>query len=437
MEHTQVKGEASWSLQNFMQRRMLHVVLPLFLVSIIACLDRVNISYASMTMKDTLSWLSPEVYGYGASIFFVGYVLFELPASLIASRFNAMKWVARIMFSWGLVCLLMTTMSTVFEFYLYRFLLGLCEASLYPVIYSLLIPNWFTPKERPKAISYMLTSLLVAQIIGAPLAGELLELNLFGLHGWQTLFIIEAIPAIAFALIFVVWMKAYPREAKWVKAEEVAYIEAEIAKEEAHKQEVKKYGIRQALTDGTTLKLCLIYFLWVVGFWGFTFWMPQVLKALSGWSPAFVGWSIVIPTAAALIIQIVCGRSATKTGEKRWHIAVPLFIGALGLATTPLAPNPLVALVCICLSSVGVYGGMGVWWTVPTTFLSGAAAAGAMSLINSCGNLGGLVGPAMMGHIKTLTGSTDLGSYIMGVAMLVAGVLVLTLPREKTVARDL
>ncbi|MCF0154231.1 MAG: MFS transporter, partial [Veillonella sp.] len=250
MEHTQVKGEASWSLQNFMQRRMLHVVLPLFLVSIIACLDRVNISYASMTMKDTLSWLSPEVYGYGASIFFVGYVLFELPASLIASRFNAMKWVARIMFSWGLVCLLMTTMSTVFEFYLYRFLLGLCEASLYPVIYSLLIPNWFTPKERPKAISYMLTSLLVAQIIGAPLAGELLELNLFGLHGWQTLFIIEAIPAIAFALIFVVWMKAYPREAKWVKAEEVAYIEAEIAKEEAHKQEVKKYGIRQALTDG-------------------------------------------------------------------------------------------------------------------------------------------------------------------------------------------
>lgn len=439
MENTQSEAKQSHTsldLLGFMRRRMLHVVLPIFLVSIIACLDRVNISYASMTMKETLPWLTPEIYGYGASIFFVGYVLFEVPASLLASKFNAMKWVARIMFSWGLVCLLMTTMSTEIEFYIYRFLLGLCEASLYPVIYSLLIPNWFTPKERPKAISYMLTSLLVAQIIGAPLAGVLLELNLFGMHGWQTLFIIEAIPAIAFAFIFVFWMREFPREAKWVSPEEVAYIEAELGKEEKEKQAVKKYSILQALTNGRTLLLGLIYFLWVVGFWGFTFWMPKVLKALSGWSPAFVGWSIVIPTAAALLIQMICGRSATQTGEKRWHIAVPLFVGALGLATIPLAPNPLVALVSICLASVGVYGGMGVWWTVPTTYLSGAAAAGAMSLINSCGNLGGLVGPAMMGKLETLTGTTDLGFYIMGIMMLAAGLLVLTLPKEGTVIKN-
>lgn len=422
----------SVNLKSFMSRRMLHVVLPLFLVSIIACLDRVNISYAAMTMKQDLDWLTPEVFGYGASIFFVGYVLFELPASIIASKFNAMKWIARIMFSWGIVCVLMTQLSTTFEFYLFRFLLGLCEASLYPVIYSLLIPNWFTPKERPKAISYMLTSLLVAQIIGAPLAGELLELNPLGLHGWQSLFLLEGIPAIIFAIIFTFWMKAYPRQASWVKAEEVAYIEKELQEEEEHKQKVKKYSITKALADPTVLKLCLIYFLWVVGFWGFNFWMPQVLKALSGWSPSLVGWSIVIPTAAALIIQVICGRSATKTGEKRWHIALPLFIGACGLAATPFMADPLLALVCICLSSVGVYGGMGVWWTVPTSFLSGAAAAGAMSLINSCGNLGGLVGPAMMGKIKALTGSTDLGFYIMGAAMLLAGLLVLTLPKEKT-----
>lgn len=422
----------SLNLKSFMSRRMLHVVLPLFIVSIIACLDRVNISYAAMTMKEDLDWLTPEVFGYGASIFFVGYVLFELPASIIASKFNAMKWIARIMFSWGIVCLLMTQLSTTFEFYLFRFLLGLCEASLYPVIYSLLIPNWFTPKERPKAISYMLTSLLVAQIIGAPLAGELLELSPMGLHGWQSLFLLEGIPAIIFAIIFAFWMKAYPRQATWVTAEEVAYIEKELKEEEEHKQKVKKYSITKALADPTVLKLCLIYFLWVVGFWGFNFWMPQVLKALSGWSPALVGWSIVIPTAAALIIQVICGRSATKTGEKRWHIALPLFVGALGLAATPFMANPLLALVCICLSSVGVYGGMGVWWTVPTTFLSGAAAAGAMSLINSCGNLGGLVGPAMMGKIKALTGSTDIGFYIMGIAMLAAGLLVLTLPNEKT-----
>ena len=158
--------------KDFTKRRMLHVVLPLFIVSIIAFLDRVNIAYAGLTMKENLPWLTPEVFGMGAGIFFIGYVLFEVPASLIAARCNAMHWVARIMFSWGLVCILMTTMTTELEFYIYRFLLGLCEASLYPVIYSLLIPNWFLPKERAKAISLMLTSLLFSNIIGGPLAHQ-------------------------------------------------------------------------------------------------------------------------------------------------------------------------------------------------------------------------------------------------------------------------
>ena len=167
------------NFRDFTKRRMLHVVLPLFIVSIIAFLDRVNIAYAGLTMKENLPWLTPEVFGMGAGIFFIGYVLFEVPASLLASRFNAMHWVARIMFSWGIVCVLMTTMTTEWEFFLYRFLLGLCEASLYPVIYSLLIPNWFLPRERAKAISLMLTSLLFSNIIGGPLAGVLLDTTFF------------------------------------------------------------------------------------------------------------------------------------------------------------------------------------------------------------------------------------------------------------------
>ena len=420
------------NLKDFTRRRYLHVILPLFIVSIIAFLDRVNVAYAGMTMKETLPWLTPEVFGFGASAFFVGYVVFEVPASLLAAKFNAMKWVARIMFSWGIVCVLMTTMTTEIEFYIYRFLLGLCEASLYPVLYSLLIPHWFIPQERAKAISYILTSMIFSQIIGAPLAGILLDMNLFGMHGWQTLFIIEAIPAIAFAFIFALWMKAHPSEANWVTPEEKTFIESELAKEEKAKQSNKKYSILQALSDPTVLRLCVIYFLWIVGFWGFSFWMPQVLKSVSGWSPTLVGWAIVVPMTAALIIQVWCGNSSTKTGEKRWHIAITLFIGAFGLATTPLAPNPFISLVCICLSAVGVYGGMGVWWTVPTTFLSGAAAAGAVSLINSAGNLGGLVGPSMLGIIKANTGSTELGYFVMGGAMFLAGLLCLTLPKEKT-----
>lgn len=420
----------SIDVKAFQRRRMLHVVLPLFIVSIIAFLDRVNIAYAGMTMKENLSWLSPEVFGMGAGIFFVGYVLFEVPAALLAARFNAMKWVARIMFSWGLVCVLMTTMTTEFEFYLYRFLLGLCEASLYPVIYSLLIPNWFLPRERAQAISLMLTSLLFSNIIGAPLAGVLLEQQLFGLHGWQTLFIVEAIPAIIFAFIFAFWMKEKPAEASWVTDAEKAYIKVELEKEEAQKQSVKKYTTWQALKDPKVLLLALIYFLWVIGFWGFSFWMPQVLKNLSGWSPSLVGWAIVIPMTAALIIQVFCGYSSTKRNEKRWHVALTLFIGALGLAATPHSPTPEISLFFICLSAIGVYGGMGVWWTMPTTFLSGAAAAGAMGLINSSGNVGGWVGPYMLGFVNQHTGTFHIGYYVMGACMLLAGLLVLTLPKS-------
>lgn len=429
-EATNPAADAGVDLHSFQRRRMLHVVLPLFLVSVIAFLDRVNIAYAGMTMKDTLSWLSPEVFGLGAGIFFVGYVLFEVPASLLAARFNAMHWVARIMFSWGLVCVLMTTMSTELEFYVYRFLLGLCEASLYPVIYSLLIPKWFLPQERAKAISLMLTSLLISTIIGAPLAGVLLELNVFGFHGWQTLFIVEAVPALIFAFIFAKWMKATPQEASWVTPEEKAFIARELEREEANKVKVKKYTTLQALTDPKVLRLCLIYFLWVIGFWGFSFWMPQVLKQLSGWSPSLVGWSIVFPMTAALIVQVWCGHSSAKTGEKRWHTAVPLFVGAAGLAATPFSPNPLVSLFFICCSAIGVYAGMGVWWTMPTTFLSGAAAAGAMGLINSSGNVGGWVGPYMLGFLNQTTGSFTIGYLVMGGCMFLAGLLILTLKKE-------
>ncbi len=330
---TESRSEAI-DVKDFTRRRMWHVILPLFIVSIIAFLDRVNIAYAGLTMKENLPWLTPEVFGMGAGIFFIGYVLFEVPASLIAARCNAMLWIARIMFSWGIVCVLMTTMTTVWEFYLYRFLLGLCEASLYPVVYSLLIPNWFLPKERAKAISLMLTSLLFSNIIGGPLAGVLLDTTFFGLHGWRTLFIVEALPAVIFAFIFAFWMKEKPEQASWVSDAEKAYMKEELAKEESKKQEVKKYTTWQALRDPKVLLLSLIYFLWIIGFWGFSFWMPQVLKSLSGWPPSVVAWSIAIPMTAALLVQVYCGHSSEKRNEKRWHIATTLFIALLRGVTT-------------------------------------------------------------------------------------------------------
>ena len=419
--------EAELDLKALTRKRDFRIILPVFLVSIIACLDRVNISYAALTMKQDLGWLTPEIYGAGAGIFFAGYLLLEIPGSLIAARFSASKWIARIMFTWGLVSCAMAFMSTQVEFYLCRFLLGAAEASLYPVIYSVLFPRWFMGKERARATSYMLTSLLLANIIGAPLSGVLLSTSFFGLAGWQELFILEAVPALLFAVLFFFGVKDSPAEASWLTDAEKQYLTEEYEKERAAMLKKKKYSVLKAFRDPKVLRLCAIYFLWVVGFWGFYFWMPTVLKQLSGLSTQLLGGAIAIPMTAALLVQIFIGRSSSRTGDKVWHVAGALFVGAVGLALSPHAPNTAVALVLICLSAIGIHASMGVWWTIPTTFLTGAAAAASTALINCCGNLGGLVGPYMMGWIKTNTGSFDLGYYIMGAAMFVAALLVLSI----------
>ena len=412
---------------NLKRKRDMRIILPVFLVSIIACIDRVNIAYAALTMTQDLPWITPEIFGAGAGIFFMGYLLFEIPGSLVAARFSATKWIARIMFTWGLVCGLMAFMNTQFEFYLYRFLLGASEASLYPVIYSVLYPRWFTPTERARATSLMLTSLLLSTILGAPLAGVLLQTSFFGLHGWQELFILEAVPALLFAVFFFFGVKDRPDQVSWLTDAEKVYLSSAYEAEKVRLQKVKKYTVLQAFTDPKVVKLCFIYFLWVIGFWGFNFWMPTVLKGLSGWSTQLIGGAIAIPMTAALIVQLIVGHTSSKTGDRVWHVAGTLFVGAIGLGLSPFAQDMGTALFLICLSAIGIYASMGVWWTIPTTFLTGPAAAASVALINSCGNMGGWVGPYMMGWVKTNTGSFDLGYFLMAAFMFLAGLTVLTL----------
>ena len=410
-------------LKHMKRTRDWRIILPVFLVSIIACIDRVNIAYAKLTMTQDLPWITPEVFG---GIFFMGYLLLEIPGGLMAARFSATKWIARIMFTWGLVCIFMAFITTEFQFYLCRFLLGASEASLYPVIYSVLFPRWFTAGERARATSLMLTSLLLSNILGAPIAGILLESSFFGLRGWQELFILEAIPALSFATFFFFFVKDRPNQVSWLSAEEKTYLTKNYEKEREAMQRVKKYSVLKSFRDPKVLKLCLIYFLWVVGFWGFYFWMPTVLKELSGLSTSLLGGAIAIPMMATLIVQLIISKTATITGDKVWHVFGTLFVGAIGLTLSPFASNLTIALILVCLSAIGIHAAMGVWWTIPTTFLTGPAAAGSIALINSCGNLGGWVGPNMMAWVKVTTGSFDLGYFIMGGAMLLSGLLVLT-----------
>jgi len=418
--------------QSARRKAYLHVLPPLFITSVIAYLDRVNLAYAKLTMNQDLQF-SDEVFGLGAGIFFLGYVLFEIPGALIAERTSPRKWLARIMFSWGLVSGLMAFMTQVWEFYLLRFALGLAEASLYPVLYASCIPRWFGAGDRPRAIALLLASLQVSNIIGAPLAGWVLGFQLPGLEGWQTLFLLEALPALIFAVILLRWFCDDPAQATFLNADEKKWLLDQYKRECHAKLETRHYTVMQALCDPKVLKLCLIYFLWITGFWGFGYWMPSVLKALSGWSDLALGWMVVPPMCLSLGFMLWIGHRSSVTGEKRFHGAIGLFIGAVGLLLGTSFDNPWLSYLMLCMAAVGVYAPFGVWWSYPTTFLTGSAAAGAIGMINSFGNIGGFVGPYCIGWLKETSGGYTLGWVYLGLSLALAGCLMLTLrhtPRD-------
>jgi sugar phosphate permease len=422
-------NNGSYQPPSLNRKRYWQVLLPLFLGSVIAYLDRVNLAYAALTMNPDLGF-SAAVFGLGAGVFFAGYVIFEIPGALIAERWSARIWLARIMVSWGLVSCLMAWVQSEWQFYCLRFLLGVAEASFYPVAYASVIPRWYTAAERPRALAIMLTSLPVSAIIGSPLAGWLLTRHVGGFKGWQILFILEAIPALLFGGLIWFWLKDWPRDAAWLSTSEKQFLSDAYEREWAEKKARKHYTLWQALSDGEVLKLCLIYFLWITGFWGYNYWMPTVLQEASGWSSIRIGWMIMIPMSLALAGMLFVGYSSARSGEKRWHGAIPMFLGAVGMGLGPFISDPFWSFACVCLAGVGVYSSFGVWWSYPTTFLSGAAAAGAIGLINSCGNVGGFLGPYLTGLIKDLTGSVQSAYVYLAGSLLAAGLLMLRVQKK-------
>jgi sugar phosphate permease len=413
------------------RKAYLNVVLPLFLISVIAYIDRVNIGYAALTMNRDLGF-SAEVFGLGAGIFFAGYFLFEIPGALIAERYSPRLWIARIMISWGIVTGFMAVMHTAWQFYLIRFLLGAAEASLYPVIYASCIPRWFAARDRARAIGLLLTSLQVSGIIGAPLAGWLVGVPLLGLRGWQVLFVIEAVPAVIFGFVVLAWMADRPSEARWLTPEERDFLNAQYEREVAAKTAERRYTVWQALGDREVLKLCLIYFLWITGFWGFNYWMPTTLKDVSGWSSATIGQAVAAAMVISLIVSAWTGHSSSLRDEKRWHVAIHMFIAAIGVGLGGLVHATWLYYTCLVIAAIGTYAPMSVWWSYPTTFLSGPAAAGATGLINSIGNLGGFVGPTLTGWVRQETGSFAGAMLYLAASLALAGVLALTLRRRDT-----
>jgi D-galactonate transporter len=400
---------------------------PLLMVCyFVAFLDRVNVGFAALTMNADLGFDS-AVFGFGAGIFFIGYFIFEVPSNLVLEKLGARIWIARIMFSWGLVSAAMALVWNDTSFYIGRFLLGAAEAGFFPGI-VLYLTFWFAAEHRAKMIGLFMAAVPISGIIGSPLSGWLLGLEgKLGLHGWQWLFILEGLPAMILSVAVWHYLTDRPSEAHWLTAAERDWLETTLERERAHRDGVRKYRLGEALTNDRVLLLGVLYFGLVTGLYGVTFWLPQIVKGFGGLSNLAVGFIAALPTLAAAVAMVLWTRHSDRMRERPWHVALPAFMGCLGLSASAIVSDPILSTIALSVALIGIYAAIATSWTLPTAFLTGTAAAGGLALINSVGNLGGFAGPYFVGWIKTATGEYAPALLIIGVGVALSGLIALAM----------
>ena len=417
--------------------RIARRLLPfLFVLYIIAFLDRMNVGAAALQMPGDLGF-SDRVLGLGAGIFFLGYFLLEIPGALIAERRSARRWIARIMISWGLLTVLMAFIHTVREFYIVRFLVGAAEAGFFPAV-VVYLTHWFRAADRAKAMAGFYAAMPLSYVIGSPLAGLLLGLSWLGLRGWRWLFILEGIPAILLGLITLFYLTDWPRQANWLRSEEREWVTTKLDREKKAKQEIHSYSIWQALRHRDIILLTSCYFFALTGNYGIAFWLPTMLKRLSGQSDLKVTLLASLPYLAGFLTQQLNGWHSDRTRERRWHAAAPVFLSGLALFLA-IGSGSNMALSIICFTMVGAayYAFHPAFWAVPTEFLSESAAAASIGLINSVGNLGGFLGPLILGYLVSRTHSFTGGLWYLVGSFFVSGLLMLAVgARRRQLAQE-
>ena len=365
-------------------------------------------------------------------IFFVGYFLFEVPSNVILTHVGARRWICRIMATWGVISAANAFVQDPMSFYVLRFLLGLAEAGFAPgMIYYLSL--WFPPALRARYAASYFIAIPMTNVIGAPVSSVLLELDgMLGLHGWQWLFLIEALPALLLAVAVLVFLPDGPKDAKWLSESERATIAAVLASERKDEHE-HVHGLWAALADVRVLLMCAIYFFIVVGLYGITFWLPQLLQSM-GYSSLATGFLVALPYALAAVSMIAWGRHSDSTGERVWHVALACLLSTLAFALIAGVESHAVVFLALALVAIGVCSTLAPFWAIPPTFLAGTAAAGGIALINAVGNLGGVFGPYAVGWALEVTGSYAGGMAILAVSMTIAAVLVLAMGRFRRLA---
>jgi len=416
---------ASHSMESVVIAKVTRRLIPfMFLLYVVAYLDRINVSFAALQMKKELAF-SDTVYGLGAGIFFVGYFLFEVPSNLIMARVGARVWIARLVISWGVVSSCMILVKTPASFYLVRFLLGVAEAGFFPGM-ILYLTYWFPLAMQARSVARFMTAVPLAGVVGAPLSGALLSLNRAGgLAGWQWLFLVEGVPAVVLGISALLYLTDRPGQASWLSPEERLWLVNLLDQERREKESRRRFTLLQAFSNPAIWLLSAIYFTLNLCSYGLSLWLPEVIKSLAGGSNLVIGVLAAFPYAAAGIVMVLVGKHSDQTGERRWHIALSAFAGALALAMVAHAHIAFWVVLGLCGAVAGIFAMMGPFWSLPASFLTGTAAAGAIALINSVGNLGGFFGPYLFGLVKHSTASFHAGLLLLGGSLCLSGVLAL------------
>jgi D-galactonate transporter len=427
----ELKGEgappASGSFETATYNKVGWRLIPfLLLCYVVAYLDRVNVGFAKLQMLQDLQF-SETVYGLGAGIFFVGYFLFEVPSNVILHRVGARIWIARIMITWGVISAGMMFVESATSFYVMRFLLGVAEAGFFPGI-ILYLTYWYPAARRARMTAFFMSAIALSGVIGGPLSGWIIQsfAGMNGLKGWQWLFILEGLPSVAVGIATFFYLDDRIDHAKWLTVEEKSLLAANIVIENTGKQDL---SVRRVFADSRVWLMSLIYFAFVMGLYGVSFWLPTIIKATGVKDALQIGLLTAIPWGSAVVAMILVSRSADHNRERRWHIAIPALLGAAGLVLSAVwGQNTLLAMAALTVATMGILTTLPLFWSLPTSFLAGAGAAAGIALINSLGNLAGFVSPFMVGWLKDLTQSTNAGMYALAASMVVGAILTLIVP---------
>lgn len=430
-------AETVASIEANVTRKVKNRIIPWIIVLyIVAFLDRVNTGYAALTMNKALG-ITADAFGLVAGIFFIGYFIFEIPSNMLLHKIGARIWIARILFSWGIVAMLTAVAQNVIHLYILRFFLGVAEAGFFPGI-ILYITFWFRGKEQARAVALFMTALALSNIIGAPLSGLILDhIHWGGLASWRWLYILEGIPAVVCGVLTFYLLPDRPNDAKWLTKKEKSWLNAELEREQKEKLGKHAMTIGQVFGNGRVWLLSIIYLCIVIGLYGIGFWMPQIIKALSSvFSNTTVGLLTMIPYVAGAVAMIWVGRRSDRTLERRWHAALPPLVAGIAMVLLGQTSSPLWSIILLCIVTAGIYSFFGPFWALPGLFLTEASAAVGIAIINSVGNLGGFIGPYLIGDVKKATGSVFSGLIALAVFLVLGTVLILAMKKQKASASE-